>query len=110
MIKQNTKAQYYQILRDLEEKFHVIQDNRNDGPKYRMYTTNLGQFIKRLIDSKIIPKAYVLQPYKFVFTEALWNINRASDDLKKEPDTKEFIEFCKENNIQEMEPPKWTFQ
>lgn len=109
-IKQNTKSQYYQILKDLHEWFNNIQKNQKDVTVYRMETTNLGLFIKELIDAKIIPKKYVLQPYKFVFAESVWNIKRMDKRMTEEHDTKEFLKFCEENNIKETESPKRTLK
>lgn len=108
-INQSTKSQYYQILKDLHLRFDEIQHNK-EGISYRMQMTNLGLFIKELIDAKIIPKKYVVQPFKFVFAESLWNIKRMSKQMTQEHDIKKFVEFCEKNKITEDQPPEWTLQ
>jgi len=109
-IKQNTKSQYYQILKDLHERFHNIQDIQGDGPKYIMYVSNFGSFIKELIDAKIIPKKLVVTPYKYLFCETLWIYNRMDKKPRQEKDTQDFIKFCQENKFEEKKPPQWAIK
>jgi len=99
--RQNTKSQYYQIMKDLEERFHQIRDlTENDLPKYAMHTCNFAQFMVELIDQKIVPKKMVYPNYQPIFGEALWILNNITNkEIKK--DCKEFLDFCNENDIKE---------
>jgi len=109
-INQNTKARYYQILKDLYERFNNIQNNQENALVYRMEMTNFGLYIKDIIDVKIIPKKYVLQPLKYVFAESLWTLKRMDKPMIDEYDTKDFFKFCEENNIKELKPAEWTLK
>jgi len=103
-IKQNTKARYYQILKDLHQKFHEIQDIFDDETKFRMHVSNFGFFTKQLIDLKIIPKKYVVQTFKYAFSDALWILNRMDKKFQEEEDSQDFIKFCTDNKIKETDP------
>ena len=104
-IKENTKSRYYQILKDLNQRFHEIQDIFDDETKFKMHTVNFGLTTKQLIDLKIIPKKYVVQSFKFAFSDALWILNRMEKGFEEEEeDTKDFIKFCKDNEIKETDP------
>ncbi|WP_299290519.1 hypothetical protein [Nitrosopumilus sp.] len=105
-LKQNTKSQYYQILKDIDERHHQIEEYYDDPHKQLMHRVNFGQFMKQLIDMKIIPKKFLIQTYKYDFSDALWILNRMEERHRNEPDSIEFVKFCDENNIIESEPDK----
>jgi len=105
--KQNTKSRYYQILKDLEDRFHKIQDMDDTAPSsYFMHVVNFAGFMIRLIKEGIIPKDLVFPQYTTIFSESLWISNLVKDKTKVE----DIIEFCKENNVKEEQPPKRRLQ
>jgi len=108
-IKQNTKSQYYQVLKDLDKRFHDIQNIDSDGTRYLMNVHNFGHFIKELIDAKIVPKKLVLQPYKILLGETFWIIQHLHL-FEQEKDAISFVKFCQDNHIEEKSPPKWTLK
>jgi len=103
-IKENTKSRYYQILKDLNQRFHEIQDIFDDETKFRMHVVNFALTTNQLIDLKIIPKKYVVPSFKFAFSDALWILNRMKNGVKEEEDSQDFIKFCKDNKIKETDP------
>jgi len=102
-INQNTKTLYYQISKDLLEKFQNIELTATTDPiAYKSEINNFALFMVKLVKRGILPKEYIFPEYSYTFEYSFWIINRGEPILKQ--NFNDVINFCKENEIQEKEP------
>ena len=108
--KQNSRTQLYQILKDLEDKFHKIELDFPIGTKYDfrnyfMSLINFATFMANIEKQKIIDKELLLTNYRYNFEIGLWIYNHIIDtDFQEQFEY--FKKFCKENKISESSPKK----
>ncbi len=107
--KQQSRMQLYQIMKDLEDRFHKIEVT--DFPigtdyDYRNYFTsllNFATFMANLEKLKMIDAELLLISYRYNFEIALWIKKHALNTAYPE-NLDNFDKLCKDNNIVEVEP------
>ena len=106
--QQNTRMQYYQVLKDVEKEFHEIERFQSEDIRHHaMRTNNFAVFLIKLINRKMVPKEYIYPQYDTVFQETLWiqkKMMKRNDTLGSTKEIEAVEGFCKENNIQEKNP------
>ena len=101
--KQNTKSHLYQVIKDLDDKFHEIENiPRKQITKYMMYSGNHAGFIFDLVGFGILDKKLVLENYKQRLGCGLWIFNNLVTKEIKDS-CKDYIKFCNDNNVKEIE-------
>lgn len=99
--KQNTKSHLYQIIRDLESRFHEVESiPKEETTKYLMYSGNYATFIFDLIKLGILEKEVVLEQYTRQLSHGLWIFNNVVTKEIKDS-VQDYIKFCNENKIEE---------
>ena len=102
-IQQNTKTRYYQISKDLLDRFQEIENiSDKKSIEYKSKINNFAFFMILLIKRKILPKEYIFPEYNYIFQNALWVINRESPTIKANLGA--VIDFCQKNKIPEEKP------
>lgn len=103
-VNQNTKARHYQMLKDADDRFGELQNLDKEDPRnFFAQLTNFGILLVDCVNEGVTPKNLLISRYKRIIGESLWLIKNAT---KLQEENKEFIEFCKSENIEPVMPSR----